>query len=1741
MANFSINDYVDGLSRRLRNSYGDYGGGETVARSVTQSAYEPTFEPAPLSLAKGESSYREPSWIERNTHPQSFLGRTIDVISRPIYAVGEVMRQGADAGKAMAGQEVDNPNVQQIQNATNPFSVANAIFNMTTGAAASGLAGRSKTLPSEVVLQNWKDTGDGFNFGRFAAGLGIDIATDPLTYVPVVGLGSMAAKAGGRGIFAAQKGLSGIDEAADVVEATSRQIPKQITAAGEGRHFSVDAAGEAVEKGTWVPPINRETSAFTELNKTGSDIVSERAWQTMLQNPAGGRVPYKPGLENLKTQRRVYARDLKIEAPFKEIRVKGGKKTPTGTQGIGGFLKNVQQKSMPTTAEVQIKWGKETLRATMPIKAADTTVDDWAKANARAKVPHPTKTDELITLAQLRKGAENGVTKFPAALRAYYRSAQTAAEEIAATASKMDAAAAADAPGAAQRAAQRGAPTYGKMTGKALEEWQALYGQVLRSEDIAKILEATSKEAADVAIKEVLGRKTKYPIYSRVFAPIDSETRIVTPEIERIARYPRNEGGSVLDEAIAGVPDVPQRMAQAETTPVAMSQRAAVTETVKSGQALDSDVREILLEAAGKQQQWGGRQADYKFTTDKTQAVTTTAGFRDPGSLAVHIESWNMMSQMNTLAALTRRASQMPDLKKLKGTARRRAVMNYVMPRLKQVDDFMRANGVEPALTQQRQGYPLSLYDVLDAIRQGKTPMTGKRGKQLAEGNTGEAFLLSRVFDARGADPATRKIVGHEGTIDADSLQLAAQSILDELFGAPAVSSAKGIEKQIAAALKVPSEATEQRLVKTIAGNRTPGKQVKGKGRVPVSESEAKFVVGDTVDALLHKETIRAMFEAVARNSAARGIRVGDETARLTETKIKEVMGILSDPNASHGQLVQSVTRTNDDIDDLARGMDALPESADVAKQMTAEEMTRTLDPSDMKQIDSHAALLAEQQRIAANMANSGRKASDIAKAISPSRIKHSQKMHNDAAAEGLRTLPAEQILDMGDTTAMAMTSSITRKFFPVGSKRHEFMSKVGESFVAHYGHATLHPAWVTTNTLGRQLMVPWLENLNALSAIAKKSGDAEMLPGLMKMLQSGRAVDGVPEAMREAYAPMHNLMTQLFEDGPNSVLGAFFRNGFDIDHVNEAFHRAGLRATSSKNQTTRAIDEYAYFDVEKAFREAGDRNPMEVLANQWREWDIKDPLDFLAQARQAMHIVSVESGVVQEAVRIASSKGYLSKKPKAGFVKAGFDDDGVFSKYFPQGTYVHKDIAPEFAQMNKIMKESRVLTSDFGRWVNGNFLPAQNMWKTGMTIVRPGHHMRNLVGDLSLVGLAEGFKALNPAYTQRALRMMGMRGRYDGWDYLKALQGEEFSIAGKAPQRVNPIANNEVVAKIKVNGKEVGITAEQMHVGLMKGGVFPEFRHLEDLLESVSGTKIANLEKSVQQSKAINIAGRLSEARDDYVRIMHAMVYLENRTHRHKFKSVDEALEAAAAQVRKWHPDGSDLSAFEARQMRTFFPFYSWSRKAIPLVVESLLMNPARVMVWPKATYHMAEANGIDLETFADPFPTDQLFPSFLTDMPTGPITRTEDGSYLGFNPGIASMDVMREFLGDPWRGAMGNLTPGIKAPIEAATRTSLSTGAKIHDIGEYIDSQLPLVTSLAGTTGYSVSGSVASLLGAGDLDPQRQVEKGNKDYFDRTSFINYLFGVGIIDMSKDSYINIAEMEARDKAGRELRKIRGY
>jgi len=249
--------------------------------------------------------------------------------------------------------------------------------------------------------------------------------------------------------------------------------------------------------------------------------------------------------------------------------------------------------------------------------------------------------------------------------------------------------------------------------------------------------------------------------------------------------------------------------------------------------------------------------------------------------------------------------------------------------------------------------------------------------------------------------------------------------------------------------------------------------------------------------------------------------------------------------------------------------------------------------------------------------------------------------------------------------------------------------------------------------------------------------------------------------------------------------------------------------------------------------------------------------------------------------------------------------------------------------------------------------------------------------------------------------------------------------------------------------------------------------------------------------------------------------------------RNLDEARALALESALKSHPTPNMLSSWEKVFPRRLFPFYTWIKLASAALAEATVLNPARtVTLIPKASYNLAIAMGVDPYSMYYPFPSDQMFPSFLTEEMTGPQFKI-DGKYVGLSPGFASLDIYNTFGGGLIEGAAELTNPIIRIPIELLAGARLGNQAPIRDISDYIDASIPGINYISNVTGRSVTG-----LGA----EQDQVERGNKTTFDRSmSAFNWLTGASVRNYSRPNYINFAEIEARNAAAEEAKKSSGF
>lgn len=558
-------------------------------------------------------------------------------------------------------------------------------------------------------------------------------------------------------------------------------------------------------------------------------------------------------------------------------------------------------------------------------------------------------------------------------------------------------------------------------------------------------------------------------------------------------------------------------------------------------------------------------------------------------------------------------------------------------------------------------------------------------------------------------------------------------------------------------------------------------------------------------------------------------------------------------------------------------------------------------------------------------------------------------------------------------------------------------------------------------------------------------------------------------------------------------------------------------------------------FDIDLASaskKMAQGENAVQAGLDDWRLWidEIDNPLKFLSDMYFAGSMLHVDKSA---AALFVARAGVTSDKARAGYTK--IPELNLFEHpllgHMPKNTFIREDILQEVNNLERMIMSDYSPKSDFGKFFNEKYLPVLGAWKKGVTIYRLGHHVRNLLSSEGIQWTVEGTRYYGASATD-ATRILMAHKRYDGVDW---------------SQQVESLVKNQGRLEMPTGGTKLfdfgkkPVTVDMMYEAADKHGLFTDFRLIEDLFEDGAGGAFEKAVNriSLKDTKFEKLAGGLSEYQAHFSRLHHFAQILRKEAKRGA-KNWDELVEKAAIKVRRHHPDGMTLTPFEQQVMKPLIPFYSWFRQMIPVIAEGIAQHPGRFMVYPKASYNLAIAMGVNPESLQDPFPTDTLFPDFITEQLTGPVVQI-DGNYFKASPGYAYADILNQFVADPKQGLMGMVTPFIKTPGELITGTRWDTGVSIQDYSDYIDSQLPGVNYLANFTGVSPSGSAVSLLSGQGIDSQYAVDKGNKTPLDQgISVSNWFTGMGLMNISKQNYQDLAEIQLRNREAEAAKQEAG-
>jgi hypothetical protein len=453
------------------------------------------------------------------------------------------------------------------------------------------------------------------------------------------------------------------------------------------------------------------------------------------------------------------------------------------------------------------------------------------------------------------------------------------------------------------------------------------------------------------------------------------------------------------------------------------------------------------------------------------------------------------------------------------------------------------------------------------------------------------------------------------------------------------------------------------------------------------------------------------------------------------------------------------------------------------------------------------------------------------------------------------------------------------------------------------------------------------------------------------------------------AVANLQKLLGNMFGE---SGLSAHFagktsiaRAGINIDHLNKHLQIVGIKDFKFIRDVPDPLN------PKKSLRLEGQQ-----ILDTWKNYvpaNSKDLRIFVFNMTQA-----VENSMVDYSVWANVASLYARKKPGAGLVAVAGMHPAI------DGLHVPTDIAPQLGRLARGIDEMfEPVSSGSPFWKM--YDQGLRTWKTGVTIYSPSHHIRNMVGDMFMSWM-DGLN--NPLYYGKAATLLKANAhRYSdikvGKNPLSDILGEgrEADIIGKiVGQAKNRVPKGtRVIAKAHVGNKRYPITIDQAYQMAFRQGVLPHSAVIEDLpgAETLAESLAQRFHPGKVgpfapfKGKVATGVKELSETREHYVRLAHWLYALDNT----KANSLEELFQKAGDRVRKYHPDGLDLTMTEKRVFRRVMPFYSWTRKAIPLVMEGLVLHPNKIMAYPKVMSAIQESQGIDSST-SDPLARRPVIP---------------------------------------------------------------------------------------------------------------------------------------------------------------------
>jgi hypothetical protein len=266
-------------------------------------------------------------------------------------------------------------------------------------------------------------------------------------------------------------------------------------------------------------------------------------------------------------------------------------------------------------------------------------------------------------------------------------------------------------------------------------------------------------------------------------------------------------------------------------------------------------------------------------------------------------------------------------------------------------------------------------------------------------------------------------------------------------------------------------------------------------------------------------------------------------------------------------------------------------------------------------------------------------------------------------------------------------------------------------------------------------------------------------------------------------------------------------------------------------------------------------------------------------------------------------------------------------------------------------------------------------------------------------------------------------------------------------------------------------------------------------------------------------------------------------------FRSLDEALDAAATQVHKWHPSYQTLTPFDQVYTRRVLYFYTWMRQAIARMVEMSLNTPSLAALPSRVMYALSYASGLDPQSVGAPVSQDLDLPDYLAHSMTGSAIKVNDRVY-GMSLNAPTTDIFSQLIGpaniDPTLSVPDNvsnafgalvdrnfgqmISPALTVPFSVATDQTVRGQAYTPEEGF-----AGRLQNLIDQTGAAYPSKITGQLLPGVARTDQRVEPEDQAEKQWLALINALTGMKFTAQSAQNVQNSAERDERDRFARWL------